>query len=364
MLNGRWVEFRRTGFGIVVVGRGGALLACGGGAPPAWCHTAAAAEAWALMTVVTECTAPPRMRTDCNALLDTLVAGVEAATAPTKTLARIWFRIAHALDGDFGALVASGCLVWMPAHQTARAIGEVKLSDGTRLTAVDWRANRLADALAKQEAGRDAATAASSELRADAAQAVRHAAALLGRTTFAANHHVVQVCGEDGVVRNVVRRDATTPSACPQRRAGAGDGAGLSGDVGGDGEAVGSGAASAVGGSSSPSIGCASTQPVPAAPREVCEPAPLPPPLPPALAAPQRDACAARLRTPAARRAAALRASRACEAAAQEAATERLCALAAARSAAAAPGITPSAAERFEALRERARQREGASDAV
>ena len=44
------------------------------------------------------------------------------------------------------------CLRWMPAHTAEGSIGRVTTSDGTMLTALEWRANRLVDALAKSAA--------------------------------------------------------------------------------------------------------------------------------------------------------------------------------------------------------------------
>ena len=45
-------------------------------------------------------------------------------------------------------------VVWMPAHTAAGAIGSACDSKGRRVTALMWRANRLADGLAKQAAAR------------------------------------------------------------------------------------------------------------------------------------------------------------------------------------------------------------------
>ena len=44
--------------------------------------------------------------------------------------------------------LGSVTLVWMPAHQSIATIGEGKLSNGQRLSALDWRANRFVDVLA------------------------------------------------------------------------------------------------------------------------------------------------------------------------------------------------------------------------
>ena len=56
------------------------------------------------------------------------------------------------MDGSINRLAKDGLLVWMPAHQTSAAIGVQTLSNGDKLSATDWRANRLVDALAKQAA--------------------------------------------------------------------------------------------------------------------------------------------------------------------------------------------------------------------
>ena len=156
------------------------------------------------------------MRTDCQALLATLRAGVEEATSASRPLARLWSRAAQALDGRFDGLSRDGLLVWMPAHLGVGAVGEAKLSDGSRLTTGDWRANRLADALAKQAAGKQLPVAGVGRLLAVASKAVRHAAKLLGRVTHAANHYTVAETGADGQVHTRVLRDAA-PAERPRR---------------------------------------------------------------------------------------------------------------------------------------------------
>ena len=174
MLDGKWKPFRSIGFGIVVATREGDLLAYGQGSPPSWCKTAVAAEAWALQMVLRLCPVPLAMRTDCLSLLHTLERGTKNATASSKHLARIWQMIAHATDGDLQQLARSERLVWMPAHQTLQAVGERKLSSGERLSFVDWRANRLADALAKASASENRISLAQRKLLTSAAPAVKH----------------------------------------------------------------------------------------------------------------------------------------------------------------------------------------------
>eukprot|EP00973_Karenia_brevis_P076734 10658973-Karenia_brevis.AAC.1 len=59
-------------------------------------------------------------------------------------------------------------------------VGERKLSNGVKLTVVDWRANRLVDALAKMAAKPYAAPPATVKALESGAAAVRNAVALLG----------------------------------------------------------------------------------------------------------------------------------------------------------------------------------------
>jgi len=96
----------------------------------------------------------------------------------------------------------------MPAHTTPAAIGEAKKSDGTRVLAVEWRANRLCDGLAKQSAALDQPPRVVTRLLASAYEAVRHSARRLGAVTFEANNHRVTVVDEDGNSSTKVLRDS------------------------------------------------------------------------------------------------------------------------------------------------------------
>ena len=219
MLNGMWKPYRSTGFGIVVTGADGRLLAYGRGQPPHWCKTAAAAEAWALCSVVSQAPFVPSIRTDCMSLISTAAAGIHKATEPRRMLARIWVLIGVALDGDIQQLGDNSALVWVPAHTSPSAIGEAKRSDGARLTHIDWRANRLADGLAKQAATATQPPDAVLRLLASALVAVRYAATLLGCVTHAANNHILSVIADDGTVSNKVVRDSVDkPRARPKFR--------------------------------------------------------------------------------------------------------------------------------------------------
>ena len=182
MLLGKWSQFRTTGFGLAVVSKDGDLLAFGLGQPPSWCTTAAAAEAWVLLLVLNMTVQPPNMRTDCLSLITTAQAGVESATAAHRPLARIWSQIAMTMDGSLQALCNHDNLVWQPAHLAPTAIGVAKLSNGRRLSPVDWRANRLVDALAKKAASRGLAPNAVIRALEGSSALVTHAALVLGRS--------------------------------------------------------------------------------------------------------------------------------------------------------------------------------------
>jgi hypothetical protein len=224
LLDGEWVDYRAVGFGVVVVSMDGSLMGFGKGCPPTWCTTAAAAEAWALATTLSLTPFPPAMRTDCQALLATAQEGYQKAVGANKPLARVWSQIAAAVDEDLGSLVRDERLVWLPAHQTVAAIGSRRLSNGRVFSGIDWRANRLVDALAKQAAGDRQAPPAVTRLLASGKAAVRHAAALLGEVTYTANNFQRVEAQPDGTtitrsVRDAQPRDPRLTQRTPARGA-------------------------------------------------------------------------------------------------------------------------------------------------
>ena len=99
---------------------------------------------------------------------------------------------------------------WMPAHTSAARMASAPPSNsaGCAIAWVDWRANRLVDALAKSAA---AATRLPQSVfswiqQAEALQ--RHQAAVLGLVTHAANHFERQVLQADGSMRTQILRDS------------------------------------------------------------------------------------------------------------------------------------------------------------
>ena len=202
-------ELRRTGCSIVAVSHSCDLVAFGNACPAPWVRTAVAAELWAVMLVLAYCVEAPCIVTDCLSILVAATGGSVQVTAPNRPLAELWSRIATYLEDDVSLLCTNGHLVWMPAHGTAATIGNAHRSDGNTVSTVDWRANRLADALAKAAIGKALECAAAARLVERAEELVRHECAVLGAVTHAANHHVIQVIEDGRQQRSKVVRDST-----------------------------------------------------------------------------------------------------------------------------------------------------------
>lgn len=81
---------------------------------------------------------------------------------------------------------------------------------------MDWRANRLADALATASAGDAPERRAILELLKSAETLVKHEAAILGAATAAAYSCEISFLDENGTCRRVVRR-ASTGARQPRR---------------------------------------------------------------------------------------------------------------------------------------------------
>ena len=146
-------ELSVTGCGVAVVNSHGELVGLANATPPSWVASSSAAEAWALFLTLREVTVLPAIITDCLRLLSTAEAGFSAATGPKMANARIWQLICDLMDGQVAQLRQS--LVWMPAHTSIDQCMHRQRSDLRHVTAVDWRANQLADALAKAAAKDD-----------------------------------------------------------------------------------------------------------------------------------------------------------------------------------------------------------------
>ena len=218
MLNPRRRRLATCGFAIAAVTKDGDLCAWGWGVPPHWCDSASAAEAWALCHVLKETANPTRIITDCLGLVKTAEQGTAAAITSRKQLARVWSNISGALDGRIDKLISDKVLVWMPAHKSASAIGSVCKSNGSLVTARDWRSNRLVDGLAKHAAAQGAAPKATVDLVDSAESLARHAAAQLAVATFNANHCQTEISKPDGTTAMCTRRDSQPAPAAARSK--------------------------------------------------------------------------------------------------------------------------------------------------
>ena len=107
----------------------------------------------------------------------------------------------------------------MPAHHPACRIGRALKSNGRPVTALEWRANWLVDALVKNAAARGAAPKAHIKLLESADALVKHCLGQLGAATFDANNAVETIALENGDTFKRVRRDAQQPLRTQKGRA-------------------------------------------------------------------------------------------------------------------------------------------------
>ena len=99
----------------------------------------------------------------------------------------------------------------MPAHGSRSCVGAAIKSDGGLVTYVDWRANRLADLLAKAAASRFRVPAGARAVVSTAMRTYEHAAAVAGIVTHAANNRFTSTTLPDGSYLHHKTRDAAPP---------------------------------------------------------------------------------------------------------------------------------------------------------
>jgi hypothetical protein len=153
----------------------------------------------------------PHTVTDCLNVVHAVDGGRHRSTSAKSPLARIWTAAFDILD-DVGC--DSGRVKWMPSHGGQGSIGAATTSDGSPLTAVQWRANRLVDLLAKSAARPARLSVKTRLLIAAAAEAVEFSLAQLGAVTHAANHLRVTTTLEDGTVSHSIKRDSGARPSC------------------------------------------------------------------------------------------------------------------------------------------------------
>ena len=212
-----FAPFVSCGFAVIVLTKKGTLVGIGHGAPPSWVRTAAGSEAWALSFVVSTAAVVPTIFTDCLGLLHTVTAGVSTAIGADRVQARIWKLIAHHVDGDFSALLNQ--LIWLPAHKTLDQALQSCMSNGRPVTNMHWRANRLADMVAKGAAARGKHDWSIIRFLESARALVHYKAVTLAEATCVANNCPINQVTESGTERVVFARDAIGKPAREQREA-------------------------------------------------------------------------------------------------------------------------------------------------
>jgi hypothetical protein len=139
--------------------------------------------------------------------------GKTLATMAHRPLARLWNIIFSALDSEGGDELVNSRVIWMPSHKSIASIGTVAKSNGHFIDALEWRANRLVDKLAKLAAQLFCVPDLAVSIYNDAMEAAEYAAALVGTVTHAANHHSVEI-----TMRNGKQGKTTLRDSCPGTR--------------------------------------------------------------------------------------------------------------------------------------------------
>ena len=107
----------------------------------------------------------------------------------------------------------------MPSH-TSNADGSNRIkSNGRSISTAEWRANQLADKLAKNGALESPLREEADKLIKTAGETLRQAASRLGVVTHAASDHCVVGTKEDGTKYSITKRDSTPmPQALAKSR--------------------------------------------------------------------------------------------------------------------------------------------------
>ena len=183
-----------------------------------WISTTPGAEAWALLIVLHSSAGRLGIVTDCLGNVYIIRNGKERATHAFRPLARLWGLIFSALD-DTGAEVVDAGLTWMPAHTALHQVGVALRSDGKPISALDRRANGLADALTKHATEQHRVPPRTRRSLQEATEGIVFAAALAGVTCMAANNHRQSIMHPDGTTSVQVCRNAASLRATALPRA-------------------------------------------------------------------------------------------------------------------------------------------------
>ena len=144
-LDGPSAVLMRCGWVFAAVDKAGRILAAAYGATPPWVTDIGGAEAWALLQATYSASpAACSFISDCKVMVDGLKCGKRKSLAGSSTHVRVYALMFNAIDD-----LPVERIIWMPAHQAARAIGRKVKSGGAYLTAKVVKWNGVPDKLAK-----------------------------------------------------------------------------------------------------------------------------------------------------------------------------------------------------------------------
>ena len=201
-------ELTRFGYGIAVVSSEGVLIGLARGIPPPWVRDSAGAEAWAFYITLAHAPTPLAIVTDCLGLLHRMKDGVARAIREAQPHARIWSMISNVLDAPEYWNLCMSNLTWMPAHTAKKSAGQKEKSDGSFVSAIDWRANRLVDAAAKASAFEQRPSATVRARLASVQQGYYEGLLSLAAVTHASNFHKATCIDERGCPVSRTLRDS------------------------------------------------------------------------------------------------------------------------------------------------------------
>ncbi len=212
----------RSGWAVATFSDDGVVLAAAHGKPPEWADGIHAAELWALLMSTQVADVQNKLHTDCMAVLNGTKQGQAWANSAARKFGRAWGPVSAALEGD------TEKLAWMPAHCSPHHVGVKALSDGSRLSRVDLRANALVDMWAKQAAASQCLSVAERRRITDAGVQLTAVAKWIGLCGVTANHFPLGAAGggtkveyardADTVPRRKLTKHASTPATPAKRK--------------------------------------------------------------------------------------------------------------------------------------------------
>ncbi len=179
---------------------------------------AAGAEAYAFLVILRLTPFFPDTTTDCLNVVDSVKKGKAATTMARSPQARIWMEVFGIMQ-DMGASIEDALqqLRWMPAHGPKSSIGVALKSDLRLVSALEWRANRLVDSLAKSAADPRRCPLRHVRTVSTAAAAVTFSLCRLATVTHAANHYQVATVLVDGTMVYASKRDSAATKSSARR---------------------------------------------------------------------------------------------------------------------------------------------------